>query len=230
LRPVDVDAETIGSGIDYFANSGIPNAVLQVRLNNPNRILYSILAQTGISLGEGANSFGWGLLDEMAAARVKGQPYESLREEALSEVAQWKQEDRLPVEAERFLTTLIIEGRYDMELLEQSFPDAYRAVLELAELKQRLSEKYPDATIQIDPLSTRMSYSETAWQYDVVSGQDTFAELGGGGVYTRVAALSWEKQFGQPAPKNLRCAGFAVGVMRADTVKQILAAKERNDG
>ncbi len=217
-----VDVKAISTAIRFLEASGIPQASMQLRLNNPAGILYPILQQQGIVFEEGIAGLGWECLNEMAAARANDQIDRALANRAAQLVEKWNEAGSLSPPAKQFLETLVQTGEYDVEIMRCDFPAAYQTLTDLEAVVAEISRNYPVIAVQIDPLSTRSGYDGTTCQFDIRTQTGVLAEIGGGGAYQRRAQNSWSMQFEEPAPPNFYMVGVAFGLSRVETVRAIL--------
>ena len=215
----DVDVLAIRKMVEFARAAGIPEEMIQIRINNASGILYSVLANLPFREAE---QFGLQVVNEIAAGRVRGDMEKmiNMQNRATDIIQGWLSEGSISSETGDFLSQLVNDGTYNETYLKAA------GVLDvLSDLKMARDEvraAFPKASIAVDPLSIRSGYDRTTMQLDVITPNAQFAEVGGGGAYELAAKRSWQLQFGEPAPQEFYMVGFAIGLVRLKTVKDQL--------
>lgn len=215
-----LDILSVAQMIKALETMGVPQAMIQIRVNNFMQILYTIIGNN-ISFLE-KEQFGWETLDKMATARIIGNwdEHERLQKKALDRIQLWEEESKLSPSATQFLIKLIDTGRYDENLLQDAYPEANCALTNLKALVDKVASQSPRIKICIDPFSIRggtPGYDRNTMQADIITPQQVFPEIAGGGAYQAAAKLSWRVLFGEEPPPNFYMVGFALGLLRIKT-------------
>ena len=109
-----------------------------------------------------------------------------------------------------FLKDLILKGAPAYE--SHAYKENY--FTEVSQFLESLKVKVPGIKGVFDPYSCRAGYDDLAFQVDVLKDKSVFCEIGGGGVYSTAAKLSWDCIYNSQAPDNFFTVGFAIGVER----------------